>query len=240
MLCSNNPGLKGGWLVNEPTNYTEHLLQHLADEVRHAQDADDPREQLVLLAGVQQLAAWATRFAAADCRRLGDSWPALAARLGQGHHSTLMRQFEAGGPLVTARPFPVSGTRDVGDTALRQAATRLYQQMLPTAELQNSPTGQLYLAVQAMAQNMTYSTGPGQVTDPGPLLGAIAEVLRQADDLTDAHGYPDAAAFPQEEAIWSALSDLRASYSRDRVLLEAAHHVTVLATGGGDVAEADR
>ena len=75
----------------------------------------------------------------------------------------------------------------------------------PTTMLQNSPTGRLYLPVQAMADSMLATTAR-------PLLTTVKQVLAEADALT-AKGYPAAAAFEQEIAVWEAVGT-RARSSR--------------------------
>jgi hypothetical protein len=79
-----------------------------------------------------------------------------AAAVG-AQHSTVLRQYQSRGPVFTARPAGPNG--DDGQGPLRRAATKLVHATFPTTALQNSPTGRLYLPVQAMADSMLTPRG---------------------------------------------------------------------------------
>src|ERR1035437_5953758 len=101
-----------------------------------------------------------------------------AAAVG-AQHSTVLRQYQSGGPVITARPAGPNG--DDGQGPLRRAATKLVHATFPTTAvptgaagrarlprpapklgpppspppaLQTSPPGRLSLPVQAMADSM--------------------------------------------------------------------------------------
>jgi hypothetical protein len=202
------------------------MLRHLADAVNRALNANDPINRAQIIAQqIQPYSGWALRWAIRDTRETGTSWPSLGHALGQ-EQATIYRQFQGGGPVVAVRPYHTAGTRnDDGQTPVRQAATKLAQQIQPpTVELQNSPTAALYLPVRAMADAMTSP-------EPEPLLRTVSYVLEVADKLADDHGYPAVASFPQETAVWEALGTLRTVFARDRELIRAAAEVARMMRG---------
>jgi hypothetical protein len=208
------------------SQYAEQMLHHLANEVKRALDANDPINRAQIIAGlIQPYSGWALRWAIRDAREAGTSWPSLGHALGQ-EQATLYRQYQGGGPVVTIRPYHTAGTRnDDGQTPVRQAATKLVQQIQPpTVELQNSPTAALYRPVQAMADAMT-------TPEPEPLLRTVSHVLEVADKLASDHGYPAAATFPQEKAVWEACGTLRTIFANDRELIRAAAEVARMMRG---------
>jgi hypothetical protein len=196
---------------NQNRRHGDRMLSELLIEVQRALDINDPLGRAELLATVvQPYAAWATRWSIAEARERGLSWPAIAGALGQ-QHSTILRQYQAGGPVVTARPY---GARHDRQDELRRAAADLVHEMFPTRALQESDTGAvLYVPVQTLADRMISQ-------DAQPLLAAVAEVLIRADSLRP--GYPSAAGFDQERAAWAAIDKLDAVYRRDRILIEIA------------------
>ena len=190
--------------------FAEQILRHLASEAERAANADPFSRLQILATSIQQLAGWATRWAIGDLRRKGMSWAQIAAAVG-AQHSTVLRQYQSGGPVITARPAGPNG--DDGQGPLRRAATKLVHATFPTTALQNSPTGRLYLPVQAMADSMLTPVAR-------PLLTTVKQVLAEADTLT-AKGYPATAAFEQERAVWEAIGTLREVFTRDQLLIEA-------------------
>lgn len=200
--------------------YAAALMRHVVQEIERAMNAQHPLEQLGILAAVQQEAAWATRFAMSDCRRAGLSWPTLAGALG-ATHSTLLRQFEAGGPVVTARPAGPAG--DNGQGPLRQAATRVLNALaVPGAALKAADTTQLIAAAELMGKVML-------VVDAEALLRAVARVLGAGAAIETAQDGPLTAA---ESRLRAALRDLHTIYDRDRLLIMAvdATQETVIVT----------
>jgi hypothetical protein len=117
---------------------------------------------------------------------------------------------DAVGPVITAHP---AGPEGDGQGRLRQAATKLVQEMVPTPALQDSRTWQLYLPVQEVADSMLTPAAK-------PLLTTVTQALAEADAPT-ATGYPAAAAFDQEKAIWAAIGTLRKVFTRDRLVIDA-------------------
>ncbi|HEV2343436.1 MAG TPA: hypothetical protein VGS97_05030 [Actinocrinis sp.] len=210
--------------------YGEQMMHNLAEEVKRALAVPDPLTKAQILAElVQPYAAWATRWAVRDARAGGLSWPSIALALGMDQ-SVLYRQYEAGGPIVTARAHHAKqGSRNIGridgQIRLRQAAAKLPPQFVfagpspsNTDELGALPTFALAEPVRAMAHAMAaHQLGTGEAE---PLLSSVEAVLAEADRLAAAHGYPDAAASsPWEKAIWEFLGELREAYDRDNALI---------------------
>ena len=202
------------------------LMVHVAQEIERALNAQHPLERLGILAAVQQEVAWAARFAMADCRRSGLSWPTLAGALG-ATHSTLLRQFEAGGAVVTARPAGPAG--DNGQGPLRQAATRVLNALaIPSAAPKVADTTQLTAAVELMGKVML-------VVDAKALLRAVARVLAAGTAIEAAQDGPLTAA---ESRLRAALRDLHTIYDRDRLLITAVaatQETVIVAYNGAEV-----
>ena len=195
----------------------ERMLKLLLEETQHALAVQDPIGRVQIIGElVQRYAGWALYWAVDDAHKAGNSWVSIGAAIGE-ERSTVMRQHRARGPMFAVRPFHAAGSRnDDGQDALRQASRRLVHEMFPTKVLQASLTGrQLHLPVQALAESMTS-------TDARLLLANVANILEIEAELTQRHGYPKAASFDQERAVWAALSELRMAYERDKILIEVA------------------
>jgi len=92
--------------------HAERLLDNLAAQVRRAQAERDPLERARILAQVvQPYAGWALRATICDARAAGASWPSIGAALG-ADFSVIYRQYQGGGPVITARPHHTPGTRN--------------------------------------------------------------------------------------------------------------------------------
>ncbi|WP_414170889.1 hypothetical protein ACMATS_37815 (plasmid) [Streptoverticillium reticulum] len=208
-------------------DYGQQMLEELLSEVQRALSATDPLTRAQILAQqVQPYAGWALRWAVADAQKNGASWPSIGLAVGQ-QHTTIYRQFQGGGPLVTVRPHHTSGTRnDDYQDALRQAAKRVTGEAFPTQELQRSPLGQLYGPIQAMAETLRV------VDSAEPLLRQVDHLLGAVATLESA-GYPSRDIGTQEKAVWAALVDLRTAYERDKPFIEAAEEVARMARGDG-------
>jgi hypothetical protein len=191
-------------------DFTNRMLANIGEELKRAQRAPDPVTRLGIIAQLQTYAGWALRWAIADARAAGQSWPSLGHILGQ-EPSTIYRQYNGGGPVVVVRPRHAAGTRNDGQNSVRQAAARLAQQFAPlTAELAASAASGLCDPVGVMATAMLTPAAE-------PLLAAIDAVLDTADLI-----YPERASGPQETAIWEAVAALRNAVTRDRATIEAA------------------
>src|SRR5579863_8239324 len=116
------------WLM--PSDYADAMLRNIIDEASRALAIQDPIGRADIISGqIQPYAGWALRWAIQDCRAAGMTWQAIAAVLGRSYPA-LLRQFEAGGPVYTARAAQSAETRNYdGQTPLRRAATALAQQM---------------------------------------------------------------------------------------------------------------
>jgi hypothetical protein len=207
-------------------DFAKALLEHLHSEIARAEEAEHPLERLGILAAAQQELAWATRFAMSDCRRGGLSWPTMAGALG-ATHSTLLRQFEAAGPVVTARPAGPTG--DNGQGPLRQAAKRVLNALaVPGAALKAADAATLNTEAQLMGNVML-------VVDAKALLRAVQRVLTAGAAIETTQDGPLTAA---ESRLRSALRDLRKVYDRDRLLITAVaatQEAVVVAYNGAEV-----
>jgi hypothetical protein len=195
------------------------MLRRLIDEAQRALRTQDPAGRAdIISSSIQPYAGWALRWAIDDCRRGGMAWQTIAGLLNRSYPS-LLRQFEAGGPVYTARAAHSAGTRNYdGQTPLRRAATALAQQMAGlgmhrpdsvTWTHLHEPVDQL-----ASAQCIT--------DDPEPLLRAAQTVLGIADRVRlTAEAQPSIS--KAERAIWPIIDELKACYERDRPQIEAAH-----------------
>jgi hypothetical protein len=207
-----------------PSNYTDAMLQNLIDEAKRALRTQDPAGRADIISGqIQPYAGWALRWAIEDCRAAGLSWEAIAAMLGRSYPA-LLRQFEAGGPVYTARAAHSADTRNYdGQTPLRRAATALAQQMqgLGMHRPDTFTYAHLHEAVDKLATAQTV------IDDPRPLLQATREVLALAGVLR-LHAQPFK--FPEAEGeIWDILDDLKACYERDRGQIKAANQLQAAA-----------
>lgn len=207
-----------------PSNYGDAMLRHLISEAERALSIQDPAGRADIISGqIQPYAGWALRWAIEDCRKTGMSWQAIAAMLGRSYPA-ILRQFEAGGPVFTARAAHSADTRNYdGQTPLRRAATALAQQMhgLGMRRPDSFTYAHLHEVVDKLASAMTV------IDDPAPLLQATRDVLALAD-LLRPHAQPFK--FPEAEGeIWGTIGGLKACYERDRGQIEAAHQVQTAA-----------
>jgi hypothetical protein len=208
-----------------PSDYGDAMLQNIIGEARRALAIQDPIGRADIISGqIQPYAGWALRWAIDDCRAGGMTWQAIAGALGRSYPA-LLRQFEAGGPVYTARAAQSADTRNYdGQTPLRRAATALAQQMrgLGMHRPDVFTYAHLHEAVDKLA------TAQCVTDDPGPLLQATRDVLALAELLR-----PHATAQPfkaeAEREIWDTLAELKACYERDRGRIEAGHSIQATA-----------
>jgi hypothetical protein len=214
-----------------PSNYADAMLQNIIDEASRALAIQDPIGRADVISGqIQPYAGWALRWAIEDCRAAGLTWQTIAGVLGRSYPA-LLRQFEAGGPVYTARAAQSPDTRNYdGQTPLRRAATALAKQMLGLG-MQRPDTftyTQLHEAVDKLVDAQCVTD------DPTPLLQATRDVLALAELL-----HPHATAQPfeveAEGAIWEILDELKACYERDRGQIEAAHSIQTARREADDV-----
>jgi hypothetical protein len=187
--------------------YAAALLPHLVEQIQEAAAAGNPAERLARLAAAQQELAWATYFAMDDCRRVGQSWPTISKVLG-GTHTTLLRQYEAGGPVVLARPGGPAG--DDGRTALHEASIRVLNALntVPVSAFKGADPAELAAAAQELSRALTRA-------DAGTLLAA-------ADRLLAASGTSESSLLTAAKSrAYTALRDLRVVVDRDRKLIMA-------------------
>jgi hypothetical protein len=206
------------------SSYSDAMLRNLISEAERALSIQDPLGRADVISGqIQPYAGWALRWAIDDCRARGLSWQQIAATLSRSYPS-ILRQFEAGGPVYTARAAHSAGTRNYdGQTPLRRAATALAQNMqgLGMHGPDTFTYTHLHEAVGKLASAQTV------IDDPAPLLQATREVLALAGRLR-MHAQPYK--FPEAETvIWGIIDDLKACYERDRGQIEAAHQIQTAA-----------
>jgi hypothetical protein len=208
-----------------PRDYSDAMLRNIIDEARRALATQDPIGRADIISGqIQPYAGWALRWAIEDCRTAGMTWQTIAGVLGRSYPA-ILRQFEAGGPVYTARAAQSAGTRNYdGQTPLRRAATALAQQMLGLG--MQRPDTFTYTHLHEVVDKL--SSAQCVTDDPGPLLQAARDVLALAELLK-----PHATAHPftvkTEREIWDALAELKACYERDRGQIEAAHSIQATA-----------
>ena len=202
------------------------LMQHLTQQIWRAKEAKHPLERLGILAALQQEAAWATRFVMSDCRRDGYSWPTMAGVLGSTH-STLLRQYQAGGPVVTARPAGPAGDNAQGP--LRQAATRVLNALaVPGAAVKAEDAAALDYAAQQMGKVM-------RVVDAEALLHWVRRVLAAGTAIEKTADGPLTAA---ESRLRAALRDLHTIFDRDGLLIiavAATQEAVIVSYNGAEV-----
>lgn len=187
--------------------YADALLPHLLEQIQQALETKHPVERVGRLAAAQQELAWATYFALYDSRRAGHSWPTIANVFG-GAHTTALRQFEAGGPVVTARPGGPTG--DDGRTALHQAAIRALTKMnlVPVDAFTQADPSELTAAAQGLTRAL-------HLADADGLLAAV-------DRLLTAAGTGESSLMTSaKKNAYDALRDLRMVVDRDRKLIRA-------------------
>ena len=213
-----------------PSTYADAMLQNIIDEARRALAIQDPIGRADIISGqIQPYTGWALRWAIEDCRAAGMTWQAIAGVLGRSYPA-LLRQFEAGGPVYTARAAQSPDTRNYdGQTPLRRAATALAQQMLRLG--MQRPDSFTYAHLHEAVDKL--ATAQCVTDDPAPLLQATRDVLALAELLR-----PHATAQPfavEAAAIWEILDELKACYERDRGRIEAAHSIQAARREADDV-----
>ena len=195
------------------------MLRRLIDEAQHALRSQNPADRAGLIAScIQPYAGWALRWAIEDCRAKGMSWQAIADMVGRSYPS-LLRQYDAGGPVYTARAAHSSDTRNYDrQTPLRRAATRLVQQMAGLGMYQ--PDSVTWTHLHEPVDKL--QAAQGVTNDPAPLLRASWELLGWASRIrTAVDGQPRLT--KAEREVWSTITELRACYDRDHADIEAAH-----------------
>jgi len=205
-----------------PSTYSDAMLRHLVGEAQRALRIQDPVGRADIISGqIQPYAGWALRWAIEDCRKAGMSWQQIAAMLGRSYPS-LLRQFEAGGPVYTARAAHSPDTRNYdGQTPLRRAATALVQHMRGLGMRPDAFTyAHLYELVDKLASAMTV------IDDPAPLLQATRDVVALAERLRQ---YAQPFKVEGERETWDVIDELKACYERDRGQIEAAHQIQAAA-----------
>jgi len=206
------------------SDYSDAMLRRLVDEAQRALRIRDAIGRADVISGsIQPYAGWALRWAIEDCRAAGMSWEAIAGVLHRSYPS-LLRQFEAGGPVYTVRAAHSSETRNFdAETPLRRAATALAQQMVGLGMHQRDAMTWTHLHEPvdrlASAQCVT--------DDSTPLLRATREVLGIADRL-----WPTVTAQTSmtklERDTWRILTELRVCYKRASTETEAGRQVAEL------------
>src|SRR6266567_6771465 len=149
------------------STYSGAMLRRLLEEVQRALGTNDPASRADFLAGViQPYAGWALRWAIEDMRAYGMSWTTIAGIVGRPH-PTLLRQYQAGGPIYVHHGAHSQGTRNFdAQTPLRRAATELAQRMTTLAARDpNTSTG---LHLRGRVDRL--SKAQGVIDDPELLL----------------------------------------------------------------------
>lgn len=198
------------------------MLRHIFAEVQRAIQIKDPLGRAAVIAEqIQPYSGWALRWAIEECRLAGIPWTVISAAVHRPY-PTLLRQLDAGGPVYVVRPAHSHTGNFDGQTPLRRAAFALanrFADLMMTAP--GTVTGvRLADAVRDLSVAQGMMDNP-LLIDPAPLLDATGLLLTVADAIA-----PDQVSRrPQERAVWEALAELRACYSRDRGEIEAAHQV---------------
>jgi hypothetical protein len=204
-----------------PSNYADAMLRNIIDEAQRALAIQDPIGRADIISGqLQPYAGWALRWAIEDCRATGMTWQVIAGVLGRSYPA-ILRQFEAGGPVYTARAAQSPDTRNFdGQTPLRRAATALAKQMLGLG-MQRPDTFTYAHLHEAVDQLVTAQC---VTDDPAPLLQATRDVLALAE-VMHLHATAQSFEVEAEGVIWEILGELKACYERDRGQIEAAHSI---------------
>jgi hypothetical protein len=174
-----------------------------------------------VLAGViQPYAGWALRWAIEDCRDRGMSWASIAAIVGKPQQ-TIVRQFQAGGPVYAHQAAHSAGTRNFdAQTPLRRAATELAQRMAGLAMRDHESMTNICLREPVLK----LSDAQVNVKDPQPLLDAAKIVIDAKDTIAGRVPARDEMS-KWERDVWEVLDELEACYRRDRREIEIAHEV---------------
>lgn len=197
------------------------MLVRLKEEVQRALDTRDPATRANIFArSVQPLAGWGLRWAIQDCRDRGMPWTEIAGLLNRPY-STVLRQFQAGGPVYAHQAAHSRSTRNFdSQTPLRQAATELAKRMGSLAVAYPSSITAFYLRarIEKLAGKLTI------LDDPEPMLAATRVVLAAANGIKDKLSTREE--MPAEErAVWTILEELDICYRRDHREIEEAHRV---------------
>lgn len=203
-----------------PSDYSDAMLRNIIDEAQRALRIQDPIGRADIISGqIQPYAGWALRWAIQDCRAAGMTWETIAGALGRSYPS-LLRQFEAGGPVYTTRAAQSADTRNYdGQTPLRRSATVLAQQMHGLG--MHWPASFTFAHLHEAVDRL--STAQRVTDDAAPLLQATRDMVALAD-LLRPHAEP--LRLKAERLVWDTIAELKACFERDRGRIEAERDIT--------------
>lgn len=196
------------------------MLLRVKEAVERAFNADPASRVYILAQSVQPLSGWALRWAVQDCRERGMPWTEIAGILNRPY-STVLRQFQAGGPVYAHQAAHSQNTRNFdGQTPLRQTTTELAKRM---GSLALSCPGSI-TAIHLHARIERLASALSVLDDPKPMLEATRVVLAGANGIKDKL-QPREELPAEERAVWNILEELDICYRRDHTEIEKAHQV---------------
>ncbi len=196
------------------------MLLRVKEAVERAFKADPANRVYILAQSVQPLSGWALRWAVQDCRERGMPWTEIAGILNRPY-SSVLRQFQAGGPVYAHQAAHSQNTRNFdGQTPLRQTATELAKRMGSLAISCPGTITAIHLhgRVEQLASALTV------LDDPEPMLEATRVVLAGTNGIKDKL-QPREELPAEERAVWNILEELDICYRRDHRGIKEAHRV---------------